>query len=267
MFIRISIFDIDFAGLRKPEKGSAYSGLLYSSIYSNCSIIKYADDTVLLGKIHADDVSNYISQVNHFIEWCGLNYLNINVNKTKKMLIDFRRNRVEPFPLTINSVSVERVSQYKYLGIIIDNKLNGSPNTQRVYSKAAQRLHHLYILHSLHVDSKLVSLAYKSFVESILCFSITIWYKVLSVKDKSKLKKIVRRASKLKAITKSLDKLYDDNVLAYVQKIMKDENHPLHVCYNLLKSGRRLALPKIHTTRFKNSFIPSSIKLFNHVFA
>ena len=236
-----------------------------SSIHRNCSIFKYADDTVLLGLIQSDDVSNYISQVDHFIEWCGLNYLNINVNKTKEMLIDFRKNRAEPAPLVINSMCVERVTEYKYLGIIIDNKLSGSPNTQRVYSKAAQRLHHLYILHRLSVDRKLVTLVYKSFVESVLCFSITIWYKVLSVKDKAKLKKIVKRASKLKATTKSLDKLYDDNTLAYVQKIMKDDTHPLHGCYKFLRSGKRLALPIIRTTRYKNSFIPSSIKLYNYI--
>ena len=45
---------------------------------------------------------------------------------------------------------------------------------------------------------------------------------------------------------------------------MADEQHPLNDNYIFLRSGKRLALPQQHTDRFKNSFVPKSVKLYNH---
>ena len=43
-------------------------------------------------------------------------------------------------PIAINGGEVEVVNNYKYLGIIIDDKLKGSENISRIYKKANQRL-------------------------------------------------------------------------------------------------------------------------------
>ena len=56
--------------------------------------------------------------------WCKKKYLDLNVGKTKELIIDFRKkNSVIP-DLFIDGAKVERVSEYKYLGTIIDDKLN-----------------------------------------------------------------------------------------------------------------------------------------------
>lgn len=253
-------------------QGCVLSPLLFTlytndctSMFNNCSILKYADDTVILGKICNNDSSSYISQIDWFVKWCDLNYLNLNVTKTKEMIIDFRKIRIAPMPIVINCQSVEKVSEYKYLGVVIDGKLSGTTNTKKVYSKCLQRLHHLRVLHNVHVDRKIITLVYRSLIESVLCFSLTVWYKCLTNKDRAKLKKVVKCASKLGAQVKSLDDLYEKHAISYVKKVIKDNNHPLWPNFKFLRSGRRLGLPVIRTTRFKNSFIPSSIKLYNHV--
>ena len=148
---------------------------------------------------------------------------------------------------------------------MIDDKLTGSSNTQLVYKKCQQRIHFLRVLKNLHVDQTILSLYYKSIVESILCFTITLWYGKITCKDKNKLKKIVKTASTLQAKTVTLDELYNNNVMKQVDKIMNNINHPLNCHYTFLRSGRRLALPIQHTSRFKNSFVPKSIKLYNHL--
>ena len=48
--------------------------------------------------------------------------------KTKEMLIDFRKNPSAIPDLLIDGVRVERVTEYKYLGTVLDNKLNFSTN-------------------------------------------------------------------------------------------------------------------------------------------
>ena len=93
--------------------------LLYTSdclcSSSNCSIIKYADDTVITGYLK-NDSTEYVTEVMNFIDWCNRHYLSINVQKTKEMIFDFRRGAETHDHLTINNCIVERVNEYKYLG-------------------------------------------------------------------------------------------------------------------------------------------------------
>ena len=51
------------------------------------------------------------------------------------MVIDFRRRSVDCDRVMINAEHVERVHDYKYLEIIIDDKLSGSANTKLAYNK------------------------------------------------------------------------------------------------------------------------------------
>lgn len=236
-----------------------------SSNYENCSIVKYADDTVIIGKLIGNDTQNYYNQVNNFVEWCNTNYLNLNVKKTKEMIIDFRKNRLDPDHLIINGEVVDRVEEYKYLGIVINDELKWNANTHVTYKKCLGRVQHLRILKNIGVDATIISLFYKSIIESVLNFSLIMVFGSLSGKDKRKLKKIVNISQRLGAVVVPLENLYQKNVINQVKKIMKDDSHPLHQQYKFLPSGRRLCTPLQKTTRYKNSFIPKSVKIFNHM--
>ena len=188
------------------------------------------------------------------------------MKKTKEMVVDFRTgNKYVPDQIKLGTDYVDRVGEYKYLGIVIDDKLRGSVNNQLVYKKCNQGLHFLRVLRNLRVDNTILTLFYKSVVESVLCFSITIWYGRLTKKDKSKLNKIVKAARKLGAQGTSLDELYNACAMKQVNKVMNNVNHPLHNNYVFLRSGRRLLIPSCSRDRFRDSFIPKSIKLFNHL--
>ena len=251
-------------GVLSPFSFCSYTDDCRSS-YSNCTIVKYADDTVIVGKITDNDYTNYIDQVNKFVDWSQRNFLKLNVKKTKEMIIDFRTtNRHVPDPLVINNEPIERVHTYKYLGMIIDDQLKGDANTDMVYKKCNQRLHFARVLRKMHVDTSILNLFYKSTLESILCFSITTWYGKLGSQDKRKLGKIVRKARKLGIKTTQLGELYQEYMMKQVDKIMLDNSHPLNSYYVFLRSGRRLALPWQRTNRYKKSFVPKSIVLYNH---
>jgi len=49
-------------------------------------IIKYADDTAVVGLILADDCINYLDGIEHVNKWCQSNFLDLNVTKTKEMI-------------------------------------------------------------------------------------------------------------------------------------------------------------------------------------
>ena len=70
-------------------------------------------------------------------------FIVLNVKKTNEMIFDFRRSAAVDESLVIHNHPIEQVSEYKYLGTVIDSKLNWNTNSQLFSSKANQRLYFL----------------------------------------------------------------------------------------------------------------------------
>lgn len=51
-----------------------------------------------------------------FSQWSVKNNLLLHTNKTKEMVIDRRRSRSPPLPVSMDGVDIEVVSSYRYLG-------------------------------------------------------------------------------------------------------------------------------------------------------
>ena len=68
--------------------------------------------------ISRDDDSAFLSQEDSFVNHCDANYLELNVSKTKGIVIDFRQTRPDPQPVDIKGSAVARVDMYTYLGIV-----------------------------------------------------------------------------------------------------------------------------------------------------
>ncbi len=81
-------------------QGCVLSPLLYSlythdcvSSHSSTSIVKFADDTVVLGLISNNDETAYLGEVERLTSWCQDNCLSLNVSKTKELIVDFRKRQ------------------------------------------------------------------------------------------------------------------------------------------------------------------------------
>ena len=230
---------------------------------SNCAIIKYADDTVISGFLQ-DDVDTYFKQVERFVDWCDKHYLVLNVNKTKEMIFDFRRSRPSHKPLVIHDQCIEQVSEYKYLGVVIDEKLNWNRNSQVVASKASQRLYFLRKLREFHVDNGILVLFYHAVIQSVLMFNFLCTFGNLSQVNIKQLERPRKIAQKItRSDLPSISTLYEKHILLKVHSIMCDPTHPLHFCLRYNRSGVRLCVPKTMRCRFRQSFIPNAIHFFN----
>ena len=80
-------------------QGYVLSPLLYNIYTHDCtasgssiSIIKFFDDTVVLGLISGNNKQPYQNHVADLALWCQSNNLALNV-KTKEMVVDFRRKQ------------------------------------------------------------------------------------------------------------------------------------------------------------------------------
>lgn len=161
------------------------------------TIIKFADDTTVIGLISGDDESAYRDEVQKLEVWCSENNLSLNTSKTKELIMDFRRRRTEPAPLYINGACVERVNAFKFLGMHISNDLSWSANTSAVIKKAQQRLHFLRVLRKNNLESKLLMSFYRSTIESVLMYCISTWYASCTASDKRNLQRIINTAQKI----------------------------------------------------------------------
>ncbi|KAK1804795.1 hypothetical protein P4O66_003640 [Electrophorus voltai] len=110
-------------------QGSVISPLLFTLLTHDCAamhssnhIIKFADDTTVVGLINKDNESAYREGVRELVSWCKVNNLYLNVDKTKEMVVDLRRARRDHSPLAINGSSVEIVKNIKFLGVhLVEN--------------------------------------------------------------------------------------------------------------------------------------------------
>jgi hypothetical protein len=87
-------------------QGCVFSPLLYSPFtcvakHNSNTIIKFADDTTVVGLITNNDETAYREEVIDLAVWCQDNNLSLNVSKTKEMIVDYRKRRAEQAPINI----------------------------------------------------------------------------------------------------------------------------------------------------------------------
>jgi len=81
------------------------------------------------------------SALDKLIAWSDSNYMNINCNKTKEMILGPLSKQL-PSSLLILDHNVEQASSYKLLGVVssVNNSLKWDDHVTAVKSKAAKRL-------------------------------------------------------------------------------------------------------------------------------
>ncbi|MCI4378806.1 hypothetical protein PGIGA_G00220430 [Pangasianodon gigas] len=119
---------------------SPYLFTLYTSDFryysQSCHLQKFSDDSAIVDCISRGQEAEYRNVVDSFVEWCELNHLQLNITKTKELVVDFRRQRNRPNPISIRGTEVDIVED-KYLGVHIYNKMDWTKNTEALYKKGS----------------------------------------------------------------------------------------------------------------------------------
>ena len=131
-------------------------------------------------------------------------------------------------PLKINDQIIDQVCTYKYLGITIDEKLHWSDHINNIKSKANKRLYFVRKLGQFKVDRTLITLFYKSVIESVLFFCITCWGGNSSKGHRIKVDRIIKISEKFTTHVPHLDELYNKKTLDKIISISKAVKHPLY---------------------------------------
>lgn len=75
------------------------------------------------------------------MEWCITNNLVLNVDKTKGIIVDSRRNRHSHTPLFVNSTAWELVNSPKFLAVQITDSLTWSQKRRAHHREHTDQLH------------------------------------------------------------------------------------------------------------------------------
>ncbi len=208
--------------------------------------------------------THYREEVAQLAEWCGANNLSLNVEKTKEVVMDFRRNSADHPPLTIDTSTVERVSSTKFLGVHITEDLTWTTNTKSISKKAQQRLHFLRRLKRASLPPPILTTFYRGTIESVLTSCITVWYGNCCAADRKTLQRTVNTAAKIiGAPLPSILDIFLTRCSSKAKSIVEDPTHPSHSLFQLLPSGRRYRSIRARSARLLNSFFPQAVRALN----
>lgn len=176
-------------------QGSCLGPLLFifyinniTSIIKHSQIILFADDTVIYHTSPSFEHSHPELQkdLTNLDLWCRDNLLQINVSKTKTKINPRKKNKslqkiLDENKLQINNMSIEFVSEYKYLGVWIDSDLTFAKHVKSIISNVSFRLKKLSRIRSC-VTKKTALLLYKSMIVPLYDYGDT-FYNLSCKKD------------------------------------------------------------------------------------
>ncbi|KAK3551560.1 hypothetical protein QTP70_019800 [Hemibagrus guttatus] len=247
-------------------QGCVLSPLLFSLYTNDCTstdpsvkLLKFADNTTVIGLIQDSDESAYRQEVEQLAAWCSLNNLELNTLKTVEMIVDFRRNTTALPPLTIMNSTVPTVASFRFLGTTISQDRKWDTHIESTVKKAQQRLYFLRQLRKFNLPQELLTHFYSVVIESVLCTSITVWFGSATKSDIRRLQRTVQTAERIiGAPLPTFQELYTSRVRKRAQKITLGPSHPGLLLSELMQSGRRY-----RAARNENSFFPQAIYFLN----
>ena len=165
-------------------QGSILGPLLFIlSVNDMCNVspilfkILYADDTCVL--ISGNHLNNLIKMLNIELislnNWFKANKLSLNTKKSFFMI--FHRSRIKPNVINkvvIDNHDLTQVKSAKYLGVIIDHKLNWIEHISYVKSKISKGIGIMYKARQF-LTKKTLLMLYHAYIYPYMTYCIEVW--------------------------------------------------------------------------------------------
>jgi hypothetical protein len=252
-----------------PSLFSVLVGDLPNSNSTN-TFVQYADDVNIIipfNTINPHDINTRIQrQLEEVQTWCTKNFQNLNIEKSKLLLIT--RKGTSNLAVTM---PIQPTKVLKILGVHLNDTLQWDDHIAATAKRACQRLHILRTLKE-HVSSEELHSIYLAVISSIFDYCCPAFIK-LPDKLNKRIQRIEKRAHRI---------IYGDNVkcnCALDGSIVRRETLSMDLFNRILKNPRHILhnkapkhLPHQHrlsnilcrTSKRQNSFFPFSTLLYNN---
>ena len=162
-------------------QGSVLGPLLFVMFINDLPLITgmqttlFADDACLrVGHASLEYIQSYVnSELQKVEDWMNQNKLNLNVSKTNFVLFNRSKQPVS-ISLQYNNTNLERTDVIRYLGVLIDDKLNFSAHITFVKNKLINCLWAICKLKN-YTNPHTLKLVYYSMAYPFLQYCITTW--------------------------------------------------------------------------------------------
>ncbi|KAJ8310536.1 hypothetical protein KUTeg_012401 [Tegillarca granosa] len=256
----------------------------------NSNVRLFADDTCLFVIVNNDPgnassiLSDDLSTINSWsMQWA------VDFNPSKTESIVFTRRHLSHPHIFFGTEQVASFSSHCHLGLTLQSDATWSKHISNIYKKACSRITLLRML-KYQLDRNSLLTIYKSFIRPILEYGDVIWDNCTQ-QDADLLESVQvecariitglrrncsrtvlyfelgleslearRRQHKLITFYKAIN----GYAPAYLQHIIHPY-FPADTGYNLRHSGQFFQLPLCRTSSYFNSFLPSTIKLWNEL--
>ena len=277
-------------------QGSVLGPLLFL-IYINDSVHEPLSDGTLIS-LYADDILMYRiinclrdyeklqKDTDTVCSWVDNNELALNRIKCKYMVVSRLKSRaVLSQTMLLYGEPMERVTNYRYLGVILTEDLSWSLHVDRISCKTRRLVGMLYRRFYRWATPRALTRLYLCLIRPHLEYAVPVWNPYL-IKDIQKLESIQRFA--LKVCLKSWDGSYSEHLqicnlpdlvdrrkmlcLIYLYKavngyVVNSNSTPIEprICnYNTRSSSRNNYIqPYAHSNSYFHSFYPSTLSLWN----
>ena len=139
------------------------------------NILMYADDTTLF--CNFDNTQNEFTihnELDNVYRWLCSNKLSLNVSKTKYMCF-FTPKRKVVFPdLKINNITIDRVTDFKFLGLIISSNLKWNKHIDHISIKVSKVIGIMFCLKYI-VPCDVLQTLYNSLIMPHFQYCLLAW--------------------------------------------------------------------------------------------
>ena len=222
---------------------------------SKFAFILYADDTTLNSTLDlfgndTEEIQNsVISELKKVFKWLDVNKLCLNVSKSKFMLFQMPQKRVPHLLFSIDRMHIEQVTEFNFLGLIIDSNLNWKAHLSAIGTKISRVIGLLHKLKYIFPKQVLHSI-YNSLIMPHLNYSLLAW----GIKS-HKIEQLQKKAIRV---------LYSKSPIAHTEPLFIKMNQTklsdLYTC-QLLKLYYKLYRNKL--PRYFDNFLPE-FGIHNH---
>ena len=268
-------------------QGSVLGPLLFllyiNDISESSNILKFflfADDTTVFYSDQTnDDTENILNrELSKVSDWLAANKLSLNVKKSNFLHFHHLKCKKQTINLKLNDIKVDEKAVTKYLGVLIDNKLNWKSHIEHVKTKLS-RGNGMISRIRYYVNEKCLLNLYYSFIYSHINYNLLNWTSTspslinsinLKVKQSVRLISFKNKYEHTNPLFLTLKILPFNDMIKYKQGSFLWKISNGYICSPLseiftknLRNPLRFNIPNPTCTQDKHKIVYSSTKYWN----
>ena len=233
------------------------------NISDDTKSIVYADDTnlIITGNTTEEAVNKANIILSKYANYFNMNKLSLNESKTKYMIFTQKKCSSNTPIVSLNGSVLERVQTIKFLGVVLNDKLNWKDHKIYIKTKISKNIGIINRCRKILNSNEILSM-YNCFILPYLSYCLPLWgSKDVTKSDviKKVQNKVVRLMSNTKRTYRAWNKLSDLKILP-IENLYKLEVAKMchkHVYGNLPDIFEKNIMPKlsimVHSASTRNS--------------